>query len=332
MKAMVMTRAGDPDVLGLVDVEKPVPGEHDLLVRIHAAGVNPLDTKVRKLHMYYPDHLPAILGCDGAGVVERVGKSVTRFREGDEVYFFNNGIGADGGTYAEYSLVNEDYAARKPSSVTMTEAAAVPLVLITAWEALIDRVDLKAGETVLIHAGAGGVGHVAIQLARNVGARIATTVSGDEKARFAQRIGAERTIDYKRENFVQQTLEWTNKRGADVVFDTLGGPTFCGSFDAVRLYGKLATLLSTPCDLPQLNRARLRNITVSYVQMTMPLYFGIHEFRCAQTRILEKGAALIDEGKLEVKVSAVLPLVEAVKAHRLLEEGHTFGKVVLAVE
>ena len=331
MKAIVMTRAGDPDVLRLADVEAPAPGEREVLVRVRAAGINPLDTKVRKLHMYYPDHLPAILGCDGAGVVERVGQGVTRFRTGDEVYFFNNGIGAAGGTYAEYTVVHEDYAARKPSSLTMTEAAAVPLVLITAWEALIDRVSLKAGETVLIHAGAGGVGHVAIQLARNVGARVATTVSGDEKARFAKSIGAARTIDYKRENFVQQTLDWTDKRGADVVFDTLGGPTFCGSFDAVRLYGRLATLLSTPCELPQINRARLRNITIGYVQMTMPLYFGIHEFRCAQTRILEKGAALIDEDKLQVKVSEVLPLAEAASAHRIVEEGHTVGKVVLDV-
>ncbi len=332
MKAMVMTRAGDPDVLRLVDVKAPMPGAGEVLVRVRAAGVNPLDTKVRKLHMYYPDHLPAILGCDGAGVVEAVGQGVTRFRTGDEVYFFNNGIGAAGGTYAQYTVVHEDYAARKPSTLTMTEAAAVPLVLITAWEALVDRVGLKAGETVLIHAGAGGVGHVAIQLARNVGARVATTVSGDEKARFAKRMGAELTIDYKRDDFVAKTLDWTDKRGADVVFDTLGGPTFCASFDAVRVYGRLATLLSTPCEVAQINRARLRNITIAYEQMTMPVFFGIDEFRRAQTRILEKGATLIDEGKLEVKVCEVLPLAETARAHRMLEEGHTFGKVVLDVD
>jgi NADPH:quinone reductase len=287
---------------------------------------------VRKLHMYYPGNLPAVLGCDGAGVVDAVGSKVTRFRAGDEVYFFNNGIGAAPGTYAEYTLVHEDYVARKPAKLSMIEAAALPLVLITAWEALFDRVTLKTGETVLIHAGAGGVGHVAVPLARNAGARVAATVSGADKARYAQTLGVERTIDYKQQDFVKETLAWTGNRGADVVFDTLGGPTFCGSFDAVRLYGRLATLLSTVCELPQINRARLRNITVAYVQMTMPLYFGNHELRRAQTRILERGRALADEGKLTVKVSEVLPLADAAAAHRVVEEGHTFGKVVLRID
>jgi len=332
MKAVLMTRAGDPDVLELRDIATPTVGEHEVLVRLRAAGINPLDTKVRKLHMYYPDHLPAVLGCDGAGVVDGIGSKVSRFRVGDDVYFFNNGIGSAPGSYAEYTVVHEDYAARKPASLSMIEAAALPLVLITAWEALIDRVAVKPGETVLIHAGAGGVGHIAVQLARNAGARVAATVSGPEKARYVETLGAEKTIDYKQQDFVRQTLEWTGNRGADVVFDTLGGPTFCGSFDAVRLYGRLATLLSTVCELPQINRARLRNITVGYVQMTMPLYFGNHEFRCAQTRILERGAKLADEGKLSVNVSAVLPLAEAAAAHRIVEDGHTFGKVVLRID
>ena len=332
MKAVLMMRAGEPDALQLADVPVPTAGEREVLVRLQAAGINPLDTKVRKLHMYYPDNLPAVLGCDGAGVVEVVGNGVTRFRTGDEVYFFNNGIGAAPGAYAEYTVVHEDYLARKPAKLSMIEAAALPLVLITAWEALIDRVALKAGETVLVHAGAGGVGHIAVQLARNAGARVAATVSSADKARYVETHGAERTIDYRQHDFVKETLAWTGNRGADVVFDTLGGRTFCGSFDAVRLYGRLATLLSTVCELPQINRARLRNITVSYVQMTTPLYFGNHELRCAQTRILERGSELADAGKLSVKVSEVLPLAEAATAHRIVEEGHTFGKVVLRID
>ena len=332
MKAVLMTRKGGPDVLQPQQIPAPEAGPREVLVRLRAAGINPLDTKVRSLHMYYPDHLPVILGNDGAGVVERIGDGVTRFRQGDEVYFFNNGIGAGPGTYAEYTVVHEDFVAKKPKTLSMTEAAAVPLVLITAWEALYDRVALKAGERVLIHAGAGGVGHVAIQLARSIGARVATTVSGEDKATLARSLGAELTIDYKRQDFVKETRAWTDGQGADVVFDTLGGATFCGSFDAVRLYGRLATLLSTACELPQINRARLRNIIVGYVQMTMPLYLGIHELRCAQTRILEQGAQMIDDGKLTVKVSTVLPLDEAAAAHRLVEAGHTTGKVVLRID
>jgi NADPH2:quinone reductase len=214
----------------------------------------------------------------------------------------------------------------------MVEAAAVPLVLITAWEALVDRAGLKEGETVLVHAGAGGVGHIAIQLARHLGARVATTVSGAEKARFVERLGAERAIDYKSRDFVEQTLAWTNGKGSDVVFDTVGGPAFCQSFGAVRVYGRLVTLLSTACEMPQINKARLRNIVVGYEQMTMPLFFGDHDLRCAQTRILERGIRLFDEGKLKVEVTRVLPLKDAAAAHQLVEDGHTVGKVVLQVE
>jgi NADPH2:quinone reductase len=332
MKAMLMKAPGAPEVLALADIPVPQPGPNELLVRLRAAGLNPLDTKVRKLNMFFPNDLPSVLGCDGAGTVEAVGAKVIRFAPGDDVYFFNNGLGRGPGAYAEYTLVGEDYAARKPATLSMVEAAAVPLVFITAWEALVDRVGLKSGETVLVHAGAGGVGHVAIQLARHLGARVAATVSSPEKAEYVKLLGAERAIDYKNGDFVQQTLDWTGGKGADVVFDTVGGAAFCQSFGAVRLYGRLVTLLSTACELPQINKARLRNIVVGYEQMTMPLYLGLHELRCAQTRILERGARLFDEGALKVTVSKVLPLSDAAAAHRLVEEGHTIGKVVLQID
>ena len=332
MKAILMTAAGGPETLQSTDIARPTPRPHELLVRLRAASVNPLDVKVRRLHMYYPRNLPAVLGSDGAGVVEAVGGDVTRFKRGDEVYFFNNGLGSAPGNYAEYTTIHEDYAARKPARLSMAEAAAVPLVLITAWEALVDRVALKAGEMLLIHAGAGGVGHVAIQLARHLGARVAATVGDSDKSAFVKSLGVELAIEYKRGDFVQQTLDWTRGRGADVVFDTVGGATFCKSFGAVRLYGRLATLLSTVCEMAQVNQARLRNITVAYVQMTMPLYYGNHEMRCAQTRILERGARLFDEGQLKVHVSKVLPLADAAAAHELVEDGHTVGKVVLQID
>ena len=332
MKAILMFAPGGPEVLKAADIPTPKAGPNDLLVRLRAAGINPLDTKVRKLNAFYPKDLPSVLGGDGAGTVEAVGSSVRRFKPGDDVYFFNNGLGSGPGNYAEYTVIREDYAAPKPTKLSMVEAAAVPLVLITAWEALVDRAGLKEGETVLVHAGAGGVGHIAIQLARHLGARVAATVSGAEKARFVETLGAERAIDYKSQDFVEQTLAWTNGKGADVVFDTVGGPAFCQSFGAVRVYGRLATLLSTACEMPQINKARLRNIVVGYEQMTMPLFFANHDLRCAQTRILERGMHLFDEGKLKVEVSKVFPLKDAAAAHRLIEEGHTIGKVVLQID
>ena len=166
MKAILATAAATPDVLQLREIPKPeLPSDHHLLVKLAAAGVNPLDAKLRAKPAYYPDKLPAILGCDGAGIVEAVGGAVTRFKVGDAVYFCNGGIGDEPGCYAEYTTLHEDYCAAKPANLSLQDSAALPLVLITAWEALVERVNLQAGQTLLIHAAAGGVGHIAVQLA-----------------------------------------------------------------------------------------------------------------------------------------------------------------------
>lgn len=332
MKAVLMTAPGGPEILQAVELPIPeLPGPHYLRVRLHAAGVNPVDTKLRKGGTYFPDKMPAVLGCDGAGVVEAVGARVTRFKPGDEVYFFNGGIGGDPGNYAEYTVIHETYAAAKPRKLSMAEAAAVPLVLITAWESLFDRAGLQAGQSVLIHAGAGGVGHVAIQLAANVGAWVATTVRGHDKAEFVKSLGAEEVIDYTKEDFAQATLAWTGGAGADAVFDTVGGETFCRSFAAAKVYGKVVTLLQTECPATQLKVARTRNQSIHYELMLGPSVLDMHDARVAQTRILEAGAQLIGEGRLKITVSRVLPLEQAAEAHRLVEEGHTTGKVVLSV-
>ncbi|HVE88788.1 MAG TPA: zinc-dependent alcohol dehydrogenase family protein [Burkholderiaceae bacterium] len=333
MKAILMTAPGGLDVLKLATIAEPVShGPNQLLVRVRAAGINPLDTKIRKQHFFYPDNLPAILGVEGAGVVEQTGPSVTRFHPGDEIYFFSNGLGLEPGAYAEYTVIHEEHAACKPKTLSMAEAAAIPVALITAWEALVDRVALKSGEKVLIHAGAGGVGHIAVQLARVRGAQVAATVSGKEKAELVKSLGAELSIDYREQDFVEEALRWTGGRGVDVVLDTVGGATFCKSFKALRMYGRVATLLSTPCELADINVARLRNISVGFVQMTAPSYLNDAEARRAQTRILENGASLFEQGKLKVLLSAVLQLEDASTAHRLVEEGHTSGKVVLQID
>lgn len=332
MRAILMNAPGGPDVLTIADIPVPILTEpSSVLIKLHAAGVNPIDTKVRKLNMYYPDKLPSILGCDGAGVVEAVGSSVTRVHPGDEVFFFNNGLGYPPGTYAEYTVVQEDYLALKPRNLSMLEAAGIPLALITAWEALVNRGDLKQGQSTLIHAGAGGVGHIAIQLANYFNALVATTISGPQKAEFVQSLGAELAIDYRRQDFVEAAMNWTDGLGVRLVMDTVGGETFCKSFDATRLYGRVVTLLSTICDIRYTNIARLRNLTIGYVQMTAPLYFGLHPARIAQTRILERGAKLFEQNMLKVHVGLTLPLEEAAEAHRIIEAGHTTGKIVLRI-
>jgi len=334
MKAIVMTATGSPDVLQARDMPIPaLPDASHCLVRVRAAGVNPLDCRVRRLNMYYPNHSGAVIGCDGAGTVERVGPACKRIRAGNEVMFFNGGLGgSSGGTYAEYAVVHEDYLAPKPGNLSMQEAAALPLVLITSWEALVFRGAIEPGQRVLIHAGAGGVGHVAIQLARFLRARVAATVSGQAKAEFVQSLGAARAIDYKTEDFVAAAKDWTDGEGVDIVLDSVGGETFLRSFDAARLYGRVITLLATPVDLAHANKARARNLIIGYEGMAAPSVAGNHRARLAQTRILEQGVRLIEQGRLKVVVSDVLPLERAAEAHALIEEGHTQGKVVLTLE
>ena len=328
MKAMLMTAAGKPEVLELQEVPQPIPTNKEILVRILAAGVNPIDTKLRQRGTFYPEQIPAILGCDGAGIVEAVGSDVQKFGIGDEVYFCYGGLGANPGNYAEYTIVDERFVAFKPKSVSFTEAAAAPLVLITAWEALYERGRLEPGEKVLIHAGAGGVGHVAIQLAKLKGAEVATTVSSPEKAKFVNEIGADKVIFYQENDFVKSILEWTNGEGVDLVFDTVGGDTFEKSFPAVRLYGDIVTILE-----PKANTvwkvARNRNLRISLELMLTPMLLGNVEALTHHGDILQQCAGWIDEDKLKVHVSQTFSLAEAAKAHALIETGSVLGKVVL---
>jgi NADPH2:quinone reductase len=324
-------------VLTLQNIEKPeLPSPHHLRVKLAAAGVNPLDTKLRAKPVYYPDKLPAILGCDGAGIVEKIGSAVTRFKEGDAVYFCNGGLGGnqgdEPGCYAEYTTLHEEYCAASPANISLQDSAALPLVLITAWEALVERANLQAGQTILIHGGAGGVGHIAVQLARHLGARVAVTVGDDKKEGLAQGLEAEKIIRYKEEDFVVDVVDWSGNQGVDVVLDTVGGETFLRSFNAARVGGKVVTLLSTPLSLADTQLARLRNLSLCYELMLTPQVMKLHDERIRQRKILEQGAQLIEAGKLGVLVSYALPLQEAAEAHRLIEKGGVMGKIILTME
>lgn len=332
MKAILMHAPGAAQVLSLADVPPPrIAHDTDLLVRLKAAGVNPIDTKLRARGTYFPERMPAILGCDGAGVVEAVGAGASRFNPGDAVYFCNGGIGGHPGNYAEYAVVDERFASRKPASLDFNQAAAAPLVLITAWEALYDRARMTAGQTVLIHAGAGGVGHVAIQLAKAAGCRVLTTVGSASKADFARQLGADEAIPYRETDFVQAVLDLTGGQGADIVFDTVGGKTFNDSFAAVRPYGDLVTLLQ-PGPETDWKVARLRNLRVSQELMLSPMVFGWTEAQQHQAWILEQCAGLFDASSLRAHVDRVLPLGDAAEAHHLIEAGGIAGKVVLAID
>ncbi len=332
MKAIVMTAVGGPEVLQPAEVPTPqLRSDHDVLVRLKAAGVNPVDTKLRSRGTYYPDRMPAILGCDGAGIVEAVGASVDRFRAGDEVYFCNGGIGGEVGNYAEYAVVDQHLLANKPRSIDFAQAAAAPLVLITAWEALHDRARIAEGQEVLIHAGAGGVGHVAIQLAKAAGCSVITTVGDETKAEFVQGLGADAEIPYRSVDFVQAVQQWTGGEGVDVALDTVGGKVFEQTFAAVRPYGDVVTLLQPGAEIDW-KVARLRNLRTSLELMLSPMYYGWVDAQRHQTWILEQCAELFDTGRLKVHLTATLPLEQAAEAHRRLEQGGAMGKIALIID
>ena len=330
MKAVVMTAIGDPDVLKFQDINEPeISTATQIKVRLKAAGVNPVDTKIRRNGVFYENALPVVLGCDGAGEVIEIGSAVSQFKLGDKVWFCHGGLGREQGNYAEYTVIDQRWASLMPETCTFTEAAALPLVLITAWGALFDRGGLQSGQTVLIHAGAGGVGHVAIQLAKLKGARVIVTVSSEEKAEFVEAMGADETILYTQVGFVDAVNTLTDGKGADLVFDTVGAAVFKESIMATAHFGRLVTLLD-PGEL-SLAEARMRNLLIGFELMLTPMLRDLHEARDKHVEILKQCAQWVDEGLLKTHISIELSLAEAVKAHQWVEAGHTIGKVVLCV-
>ncbi|MDQ6990978.1 MAG: zinc-dependent alcohol dehydrogenase family protein [Mariprofundaceae bacterium] len=336
MKAMIIETTGASDALQMLDVEKPhITEPNQVLVQVFAASVNPIDTKLRANGLYFPEPYPAILGCDAAGVVEAVGKDVTQFQAGDPVYYCYGGLGqrfADTslGNYAEYALVPEHFLASKPESLGYLQAAAAPLVLITAWEALFDRAHLRSGQTVFIQGGTGGVGHVAIQLAKIAGCKVATTASSEVKSKFVRELGADCVIDYANEDIAQALLSWTHEQGVDVLFDTVNSNNINDLIPAMKHYAHYVSLLQLSDDVDY-KALRLKNISLSQELMLTPMIFDLNEHAQRQASILEQCGQFIDEGQLKLHVSKILPLEDVAQAHDLIEHGHIQGKIVLAV-
>ncbi|MDD1614744.1 MAG: zinc-dependent alcohol dehydrogenase family protein [Methylococcaceae bacterium] len=330
MKAILMTTIGDADVLKFQDIEEPEISEAThIKVKLHAAGVNPVDTKIRRNGVFYDHALPAVLGCDGAGVVVETGSKVSQFKAGDKVWFCHGGLGREQGNYAEYTVIDERWVSLMPETFSFTEAAAVPLVLITAWGALFDRGGLQAGQTVLIHAGAGGVGHVAIQLAKLKGARVITTVSSAQKAEFVKSLGADEAINYTKDGFANAVNDLSGGKGADLVFDTVGAAVFKESIAVTAHFGRLVTLLD-PGEL-NLGEARMRNLLIGFELMLTPMLRDLPKARDKHVEILNQCAQWADKGLLKPHISKQLSLQEATVAHKLIEAGHTSGKIVLSV-
>ncbi len=330
MKAIQMTAVGGPEVLEHRDVTNPsIQHETEMLVRIKAAGLNPVDAKQRGRGTWYPSELPQILGIEGSGVISETGPGVKKFKAGDEIFYFYGGLGMAQGNYAEYIVIDERFAVTKPDGFSFMQAAATPCAVLTASESLFLHGNLREGQTVLIHAGAGGVGHVATQLAFQKGVRVCTTVSSNDKKEMVEKLGAEKVILYNKNDFVEDTLDWTDGKGVDVVFDLVGKDTFYRSFSCVRCYGCLVTALGPEPENADWKEARLRNIRVNFALILTPRYYNLVDMQKEQVRVLKEAAGMVEARNLDVHVSRTFPLEKAPEAHRVLQEGHTVGKLVL---
>ncbi len=330
MRAAVMTATGDSSVLELVELPVPeVSAPDQVLVRLHAAGINPLDIKMRE-GFYNIQPLPFTPGWDGAGVVESVGVGVTHVKPGDDVMVFYGSFGAHQGNYAEYVLATERNVTPKAESLSFVEAASIPLSFLTAWEALFDRAHLKRGQSALIHAGAGGVGQYAIQLAVTRGITVYTTVSSREKADFVRGLGASEAILYREADFAAEVNELTDGRGVDATLDFVGGEVFGRSIPATRHYGHLVTLLKIAPEV-DLSPARMRNQSIGFELVLSPLLFDLRHDQLRQRDILDQASRLAAEGKLKTRISRTFPLAEVRAAHDEVAKGTNMGKVVLEI-
>ncbi len=306
MKAVKINEYGDESILDYTETERPEPNADEVLVKVHVAAVNPVDWKIRDgLGEMFGLQFPIILGCEIAGTVEEVGGDIKNFKQGDAVYGY---IGSHAGGYAEYAIAKADEIALKPESLNFENGAAIAVGALTSWQAIFDLANLNSGQRILITGASGGVGSMAVQIAKAKGAFVIGTASGKNEE-FVKSLGADEFIDYTKQKFEEIVKE------VDVVFDTVGGDTLTRAFQTLKKGGFLVTTVEPPSE----EKAKEFGVTAAMVEAK------------ASANQLAEINRLIDEGKLKTHVGTVLPLAEVKKAHQLSESGHTRGKIILQV-
>ncbi len=322
---------GGVDVFREEDVPKPFPRSYDVLVRVCASAVNPVDWKIRSGGQRNIIRLsfPWILGLDVSGVVEAVGPGVTRFRVGDEVW--SSPRHTRPGSYAEYICIDESEVGKKPASLTHDEAASLPLVALTAWQCVVEKGRLEKGQTMLVHAGSGGVGSVAIQIGKHVGAKVITTCSA-KNAEFVTKLGADQVIDYTKEAFEKVVSD------VDLVLDSVGESAFDGNIAVVRRGGRISNITVDVTAHVKKHGAFLSLFTLAWAMIRMHLvpYFRKriafrHVIKRCDGEQLGEIAKLVDAGAITASIDRVFPLAEVGAAHTLSESHHARGKIVLHV-
>ncbi|WP_225335243.1 zinc-binding dehydrogenase [Halomicrobium urmianum] len=328
MAAYVIEEYGDPDVFQRQTVEVPDPGPEEVRVDVAATSLNPVDYKIRRgdIPDFAPE-FPAVLHCDVSGVVDAVGEEVDRFDEGDEVYGMPGGAGRQG-ALAEYVVGNAGTFAQAPESLSLEEAAALPVVALTAWEMLADKTTVDEGDDVIVYGAAGGVGHVGVQMADHFGADVTATGSTEAKRSLAAELGANATVDYTETDVATYIDEHAGGDGFDVVFDPVGDDHLETAFEAVRPYGSVVTTESSSTQ--DLSPMHASSLSLGVVLVILPVLLGEGEERIGEE--LTEIARLVDEGAVEPRIDERFGFDEAAAAHRRGEEGGVLGKLLLVAE
>jgi len=311
MKAVQINSYGGPEVLEINEASNPVVGEGQVLVEVYAAGINPIDYKIRAgyLKEYVPLQFPVTIGGDFSGVIVALGNNISNFKIGDEVYGQAGILNGGSGSFAEFALANTEKISAKPKSLTFVEAGALPLAGVSALQAVEDEIKPRKGQKILIHGGAGGIGTIAIQIAKALGAYVATTASSDDK-KYVKSLGADEIIDYKNQNFEEILKDY------DAVFDTVGGETTDKSFNVLKKGGIIVSMGGQPDE----------KLTKDH-EVT-----AIGQNTDANPKRLSRLAELVDSGKIKVKVDKVFPFEQVKEAFYYMEQGHPRGKVVLNIK
>ncbi len=327
MQARVIDDFGEPDVFETREVETPEPGPGEVRISVAASSVNPVDYKIRRgdLPDFAPE-FPAILGCDVAGTVDAVGDGVTEFEVGEEVYGMPGGVSGHPGALAEYMTADAAAIAPAPESLSLTEAATLPVVALTAWEMLIDRASVGPDDGVLVYGGSGGVGHVGVQIASAAGTRVVATGSTEEKRAVAEELGADATVDYTEKSVEEYVATHTGGTGFDVVFDPIGDDHLQTAFEAVRPYGRVTTTESSSTQ--DLGAMHVNALSLDVVLVILPILRD--EWQARLGRELREIAGMANDGD-------IAPLIderrygfsEVDEAHRRLEAGEGVGKIAL---
>lgn len=327
MKAMVIRQFGGPEVFEIVDMQQPAVKQGYALVKVCASSINPIETKIRSgLVPAITPPFPAILNGDFSGEIVALGDNTAPWKIGDEVFGCAGGVAALQGALAEYMLVDINLMAKKPSKIDHATAALFPLVSITAWEALMEKVQVKAGDKILIHGAAGGVGHIAMQLAKQQGAVVYGTVRNEKQAAIAKEFGADFVINFEKESVEQYTHKYTDGKGFDIVFDTVGGNNLVNSFQAVKLNGSVVTTNGrVTLDLGIMHSKAL---SLNVVFMLIPLVHNIERER--HSKIIKSLSDMIENGQLRIlKDERQFSFAEIGEAHQHLEDRKALGKISL---